>query len=542
MSKSDKQKAIGCMGANRMNERLLGLYWQILLVLLIGDIVVGTIWLFRYNLLLTNLRSDLIYRLDNDYGFDTDFQELWDRVQSEHQCCGIDTPYDYNVTQWFEREHATYEGSPFLVPQSCCAYHQFPLIETIDGSRGVDEGLGNNNGIGTSPSAISDVTISKEEIDSRSSTSKSLQDNGDTNAIGGGGGGGGGIRGRGRGGGGNGGDSFLTSRTTSADCMDSYRPENIYTNGCYAQILEWLQSSVDCLSVCGFCVITFLKLCFAFILRYEIREMIQKINLIKGDKERNDSTALQNLEAYLPRPSIQPDQPLLSNQSPHSQSNNTNNNTTNINIDNSNSNSNPNPTNNNTNSNNVNNSNITITANKRNRISTTNQSSFNSSIGSYVSCGGGDSTTINIPSRQSPQSIGTLGITFSSSLTTSPPTNRLIISTTTTTTTTTVTTSTSTSKSPMLISKSTNKQSTIVSTTKTSPTSPVTLITTVTNCSSGAATNILPPTSSSIVNPSQLLGLISLPITGDNKSNNNKSKSFNNSNNNNTNQVVVTNF
>ena len=57
-----------------MNEKLLTLYYHILVVLLFGDAIVGVIWLFRYNYLVTNLRSDLKSKLNNDYGYDASFQ------------------------------------------------------------------------------------------------------------------------------------------------------------------------------------------------------------------------------------------------------------------------------------------------------------------------------------------------------------------------------------------------------------------------------------------------------------------------------------
>ena len=56
-----------------MNEKLLTLYWNILVVLMFGDAVVGVIWLFRYNVLVTNLRSDLKMKLNSEYGFDASF-------------------------------------------------------------------------------------------------------------------------------------------------------------------------------------------------------------------------------------------------------------------------------------------------------------------------------------------------------------------------------------------------------------------------------------------------------------------------------------
>ena len=57
-----------------MNERLLTIYWNLLIVLMFGDAIVGVIWLFRYNVLVTNLRSDLKMKLNSEYGFDASFQ------------------------------------------------------------------------------------------------------------------------------------------------------------------------------------------------------------------------------------------------------------------------------------------------------------------------------------------------------------------------------------------------------------------------------------------------------------------------------------
>lgn len=97
--------------------------------------------------------------------------------------------------------------------------------------------------------------------------------------------------------------------------------EHLYHKGCYEALYLWFQSSVDLLSVTGFCVNTFVKMCFLCLLRYEIREMIDKIKVIKGENGKSSSAAggggsisgaghmlpFQDLEAYLPRPSMQQD-------------------------------------------------------------------------------------------------------------------------------------------------------------------------------------------------------------------------------------------
>ncbi|XP_053979357.1 uncharacterized protein LOC128876750 [Hylaeus volcanicus] len=54
-----------------------------------------------------------------------------------------------------------------------------------------------------------------------------------------------------------------------------------FARGCEESLMRWLRKTADLLFVLGFCVIAFAKLCFLGILRYEIREMIQKIRLLR---------------------------------------------------------------------------------------------------------------------------------------------------------------------------------------------------------------------------------------------------------------------
>lgn len=70
--------------------------------------------------------------------------------------------------------------------------------------------------------------------------------------------------------------------------MISFEPcPNPHTLGCEVQLMHWLKKTADLLFVLGFCVIAFTKLCFLGILRYEIREMIQKIRLLKEPPPTN---------------------------------------------------------------------------------------------------------------------------------------------------------------------------------------------------------------------------------------------------------------
>lgn len=57
----------------------------------------------------------------------------------------------------------------------------------------------------------------------------------------------------------------------------------IYQQGCFDKLVAWLRNTADILFVLGYCVIAFLKLSFLGILRYEIKEMIQKIKLLQQE-------------------------------------------------------------------------------------------------------------------------------------------------------------------------------------------------------------------------------------------------------------------
>lgn len=89
---------------------------------------------------------------------------------------------------------------------------------------------------------------------------------------------------------------------TSCAARSYYDHATIYTRGCQTAIENWIESSMNVLFVAGVCVLCFVKLCSLFMLRFEIREMIHKIRVLKG--MATEYNALQDLEAYLPRPSV----------------------------------------------------------------------------------------------------------------------------------------------------------------------------------------------------------------------------------------------
>lgn len=188
LAQSGLLQAVGCLGALRLNERLLNVYWLSLLLLLLGDAVVGIYWIFRFEMIRAELRPALRERIstNGDYGTDTEFTELWDRLQREYSCCGVIGEQDFLSGNRSRDDWNT--------PISCCG-------------------------------------------------------------------------------------RFTTQLADNATRV-CHAPNMV---GCEEKLLSWLKQTADVLFVLGYCVIAFLKLCFLGILRYEIKEMIQKIKILQSE-------------------------------------------------------------------------------------------------------------------------------------------------------------------------------------------------------------------------------------------------------------------
>lgn len=174
-------QTIGCISAIRLHEKWLNVYWLMMLVLLVGDVLVGIIWLFLFGRLTASIPVHMRQRLTAEYGTQSRATALWDRLQREQLCCGVTGPQDYNVTTdpgWMTIDPNATRGE---VPDSC------------------------------------------------------------------------------------------------------YGPVTFWTRGCAEPVVQWVQRSADLLLVLGYCVVAFLKMCFLGILRYEIREMVQKIRMLQGE-------------------------------------------------------------------------------------------------------------------------------------------------------------------------------------------------------------------------------------------------------------------
>ncbi|XP_060517652.1 CD63 antigen-like [Cylas formicarius] len=85
-----------------------------------------------------------------------------------------------------------------------------------------------------------------------------------------------------------------TSCCTMTPVNNTLRCTKVHNTGCDERLLAYLRSTASLLAVLGYCVLAFLKICFLGILRYEIREMVQKIRILRAELE------LPNVNGALP--------------------------------------------------------------------------------------------------------------------------------------------------------------------------------------------------------------------------------------------------
>lgn len=187
-----------------------------LLILLFGDVVIGIFWVFRFDKICQDLKPNLKFRLQYEYGYNNELTTLWDRLQMDYACCGVQNALDFghvnktgaHMLAWIPE---TQPDATYVVPQSCC-------------------------------------TMTED---------RPLNTSGNTTE-----------------------DQKVPHRTL---CQE------VHTDGCEEKLQTYLRQSADILFILGYCVIAFLKLCFLGILRYEIREMIQKIKILQSEMETRPS-------------------------------------------------------------------------------------------------------------------------------------------------------------------------------------------------------------------------------------------------------------
>lgn len=160
-----------------------------------------------------------------------DFSELWDRLQNEGRCCGVFGPQDFTATA--NRSYPTSCCSPDIAEQISISRRPMASAVVFRNDESTTGALASQTKANLTE--LTDLTWSHLVNDNK--------------------------------------DEIKTATVCRA----------IYQQGCFDKLAAWLRNTADILFVLGYCVIAFLKLSFLGILRYEIKEMIQKIKLLQQE-------------------------------------------------------------------------------------------------------------------------------------------------------------------------------------------------------------------------------------------------------------------
>ncbi|KAK2725655.1 uncharacterized protein LOC136032099 isoform X2 [Artemia franciscana] len=278
---------------HRLDTKLVRIYWYLVLCFLGSDIVTGAVWMIKFEGQMSEFTERLKEVHLKNYGNKSGYTSLWDEAQKQLRCCGIESPSDYKFsTEW---ANVDFRSSYKLVPKSCCVketdyqllIERPPQLHELEQSNVIRVPSGENKRktkrrrVFKVKAKAGKVKKSKEEEKIRKSSGARRNQTPTIQAF---------RR-----------QSYKKQQISltesppflrkidkynvqknSIEChRTSYRGEDIYQIGCVSPLAAWLQQSAAVLFVLNYCVLAFVKVCFLAILRHELKEMIQKIELLK---------------------------------------------------------------------------------------------------------------------------------------------------------------------------------------------------------------------------------------------------------------------
>lgn len=119
----------GLIGVWRQRTILLTCYWWFLLAILLCDLVIGILWIFRWRSLHSLTGQYFLDGLANLHD-SPDFCRRWNSVQSELSCCGVYSFTDWNRIGNFCQEDL---GNGTRLPDSCCGHLLHGPMATLCG-------------------------------------------------------------------------------------------------------------------------------------------------------------------------------------------------------------------------------------------------------------------------------------------------------------------------------------------------------------------------------------------------------------------------
>ncbi|KAJ6219474.1 hypothetical protein RDWZM_005286 [Blomia tropicalis] len=110
----------GCCGALKNNRCLLVIYIVLLMLTFALQLTVGILAIIFQEKVITELKIDLPNKLQREYGLQSSFTAAVDLAQTKFECCGIDSPADYERSVWVLQRM---NGPHGQVSRTCCLLH-----------------------------------------------------------------------------------------------------------------------------------------------------------------------------------------------------------------------------------------------------------------------------------------------------------------------------------------------------------------------------------------------------------------------------------
>ncbi|XP_052033043.1 tetraspanin-1 [Apodemus sylvaticus] len=114
---------LGCYGAHSENKCALMMFFSILLIIFIAEIAGAVVALVYTTMAEQFLALLVVPAIEKDYGYQSDFTQVWNTTMEELHCCGFNNYTDFSASRFVEENK--------VFPQYCCANPSNHTIEEL---------------------------------------------------------------------------------------------------------------------------------------------------------------------------------------------------------------------------------------------------------------------------------------------------------------------------------------------------------------------------------------------------------------------------
>lgn len=114
---------LGCYGAHSENKCALMMFFSILLIIFIAEIAGAVVALVYTTMAEQFLTMLVVPAIEKDYGYQSDFTQVWNSTMEGLHCCGFNNYTDFNASRFVKETH--------LFPRYCCANPRNGTIEEL---------------------------------------------------------------------------------------------------------------------------------------------------------------------------------------------------------------------------------------------------------------------------------------------------------------------------------------------------------------------------------------------------------------------------